>query len=290
VPAATDNAQSPGGSQEPESEVEDTRPWVVKVVKREATIGPHTFHLHEIYGLSSSSTNVPAATAPLPTSEHTYPPPTPATASLPLMHNETAVTSPVAEDNEPSSECLLCLSSPREVVLLPCRHLVACKECALNMIEFGAGGTITQASEPAPGTTAEGAATEGAETNAAADEANPGTEATAVPAAPATPAAPRRKRKAKGWFCPVCRQPYTSLLRITTTQPPSPTDDTPKVEPDSGASNATDATAAQAASSDTSPEDSTAPRGGLLSGAFRPAFLRGLSSRNAGQPTDLERQ
>ncbi|KAG8768073.1 hypothetical protein FRC20_000474, partial [Serendipita sp. 405] len=26
-------------------------------------------------------------------------------------------------------------------------------------------------------------------------------------------------RKAKGWFCPVCRQPYTSMLRITTTPP-----------------------------------------------------------------------
>ena len=26
------------------------RQWLVRVVKREATIGPHTFHLHEIYG------------------------------------------------------------------------------------------------------------------------------------------------------------------------------------------------------------------------------------------------
>ncbi|KAF7346855.1 RING-type domain-containing protein [Mycena sanguinolenta] len=37
------------------SEEGDTRPWVVRVVKREATIGPHTFQLHEIYGLSSAA-------------------------------------------------------------------------------------------------------------------------------------------------------------------------------------------------------------------------------------------
>ncbi|KAM5531539.1 hypothetical protein V8D89_014804 [Ganoderma adspersum] len=91
-------------------EGEDNRPWVVKVVKREATIGLHTFHLHEIYGLSANSTTSSQPTAPPPTAQldnHTYPPAVP----------------PTATEDEPSSECLLCLSSPREVVLLPCRHL-----------------------------------------------------------------------------------------------------------------------------------------------------------------------
>ena len=121
--------------QAPASGEEDTRPWVVKVVKREATVCPskyilslpgltlcgqiglHTFHLHEIYGLSS-------ATAP-----------TPAPASYP------PTSTPAPEDayDFAGTECVLCLSEPREVVLLPCRHLVACKECAINMIEFGAG-------------------------------------------------------------------------------------------------------------------------------------------------------
>lgn len=115
----------------------------------------------------------------------------------------------MAEEEDPSSECLLCLSSPREVVLIPCRHLVACKECALNMVEFGAGGNITHAAEPAvpvPAVIAEGPDTAGASTTVASD----GTPAT-VPPTSATPAIPpvtntRRKRKAKGWFCPVCRQ------------------------------------------------------------------------------------
>ncbi|KAG1736083.1 uncharacterized protein EDB91DRAFT_1142664 [Suillus paluster] len=182
------------GAAPPENE-EDSRPWVVRVVKREATIGPHTFHLHEIYGLSSQSTSPPSSQpqAASPTTDaHTYPP-------------TSAPAAPVHED-EPSSECLLCLSSPREVILLPCRHLVACKECAINMVEFGAGGNIVHSEDTTATTTGsdrgEGAATEGS-----------------APPPITIPQNIRRKRKAKGWFCPVCRQPYTSLLRISTAPP-----------------------------------------------------------------------
>ncbi|KAG2357326.1 hypothetical protein BDR07DRAFT_1453115 [Suillus spraguei] len=178
-----------------DDEKEDSRPWVVKVVKREATIGPHTFHLHEIYGLSSQSTSSshPQAASPAP-GAHTYPP-------------ASASAAPVHED-EPSSECLLCLSSPREVILLPCRHLVACKECAINMVEFGAGGNIVH-TEEATATTMGG--------EASATEGSAPAPATPVPTTIAQNI--RRKRKAKGWFCPVCRRPYTSLLRISTAPP-----------------------------------------------------------------------
>ena len=86
-------------------------------------------------------------------------------------------------------------------MLLPCRHLVACKDCALNMVEFGAGGTITQVAESGAGANAnEGAITVNA--------ATPGTAT-----APTTTTNQRRKRKAKGWFCPVCRQRKWNLLR-----------------------------------------------------------------------------
>ncbi|KAI0942089.1 hypothetical protein AcV7_002615 [Taiwanofungus camphoratus] len=190
--------------------VEDNRPWVVKVVKREATIGPHTFHLHEIYGLSANSTTATQQTivpaSPTALDQHVYPPVTPPAT--------------VPHEEEPSSECLLCLSSPREVVLLPCRHLVACRDCALNMIEFGAGGTIHQESETnaTPGT--EGANGENANAGPGAGDGAPLGSETNAPQP-----APRRKRKAKGWSCPVCRQPYTSLLRITTTPPSKEKDD-----------------------------------------------------------------
>ncbi|KAJ7778345.1 hypothetical protein B0H16DRAFT_1503161 [Mycena metata] len=240
TPAPTEGDKKPEDKDEdkkPETEANaegepdaDARPWLVRVVKREATIGPHTFQLHEIYGLSSA-----AAPAPTPAASTTYPPQPPA-------------------DDPPERECLLCLSAPREVVLLPCRHLVACRPCAVNMVEFGAGGAIVAEAEevaPAPAvppppaststSTAPGAtATMGAEgatespeggaatATAEAAEGGSGGGGAAAAVAPVavvggtgTVAAARRKRKAKGWFCPVCRQPYTSLLRITTAPPPA---------------------------------------------------------------------
>jgi hypothetical protein len=202
---------------EPEA---DTRQWMVKVVKREAMIGLHTFHLHEIYGLATGSNS----SAPAPAPNHTYPP---------TSTGEDEEAHAQAYDFA-GTECVLCLSEPREVVLLPCRHLVACKDCAINMIEFGAGGTLTHNEEgvavPTNATT-QTAATPGATGGDLDLEAG---QAAPVVA----PVTPRRKRKAKGWFCPVCRQrerhfckmifteltytgysAYTSMLRITTTPP-----------------------------------------------------------------------
>ncbi|KAF8069000.1 hypothetical protein FPV67DRAFT_1490686 [Lyophyllum atratum] len=260
-----------------EGETEDTRPWVVQVVKREATIGPHTFHLHEIFGLTSSSaasSHTPAPTAPLPASpdaadSHTYPPTTPP---------DTAAAA--ASEDDPSSECLLCLSSPREVVLLPCRHLVACKDCALNMVEFGAGGNISQAEDAvAAGGDARDANAAGAGTSTTVEGATPAEAAPAAAAAPITPNT-RRKRKAKGWFCPVCRQPYTSLLRITTGLPP------PQEETDKEAADA----AAEAADPAGNPTAENTRSAGLL-GRAAPSFLRGLSfNRAPAPPNDLESQ
>ncbi|KAL5480973.1 hypothetical protein ACEPAI_9914 [Sanghuangporus weigelae] len=204
------------GKEDEKAEEEDNRPWVVRVVKREARIGAHSFQLHEIYGLTahaSASDNTNAAHHVTPSSpssspdQHTYPP-TPGQA-------QAAAT----ESDDSPAECLLCLSAAREVVLLPCRHLVACRECAVNMVEFGAGGTVVQPAAAAASADAEAPSNAGGENNGGADA-----EGGAQPTAPAqqnpTPAT-RRKRKAKGWFCPVCRQPYTSLLRITTAPPPS---------------------------------------------------------------------
>uniref|UniRef100_D8QD42 Expressed protein n=1 Tax=Schizophyllum commune (strain H4-8 / FGSC 9210) TaxID=578458 RepID=D8QD42_SCHCM len=227
----------------PDDEEEDTRPWVVRVVKREATIGPHTFQLHEIYGLASHSVKpaappVPTAAAPSsPTSAtqtHTYPP--------------AAITAGLADDE--SEDCLLCLSSPREVVLLPCRHLVACKECAINMVEYGAGGALNvSSSEPAAGVAGEG--------GNAADAVVP-----APPPLANVTEQRRRKRRAKGWFCPVCRQPYTSLLRISTSAPPPPA-------PEGDA----------APASPTQEDDSAAhaSSGNAMRNLLRPQFLRAFS-------------
>ncbi|KAI0696828.1 hypothetical protein BC835DRAFT_1340851 [Cytidiella melzeri] len=245
----------------------DKRPWVVKVVKREATIGAHTFHLHEIYGLSSATSSANSAPPPLPT---TYPP----TAAPGTTH-----------EDEPSSECLLCLSAPREVVLLPCRHLVACRECAINMIEFGAGGQIVHASEADATTTgAEGEAPAPGDSTVESPVEGGAGGPSAAAAAPSIPTVQpttntRRKRKAKGWFCPVCRQPYTSCLRITTTPPSKDfTGDEPQDSID----------IADHPLGSASPPAAVAPaatRSGFAS-LVRPGFLRSASRP---QVPDLER-
>ncbi|KAJ7065047.1 hypothetical protein C8F01DRAFT_1129254 [Mycena amicta] len=278
----TDNTPDPDG-----------RPWLVRVVKREATIGPHTFHLHEIYGLSSAAAAAPTPAAATPA---TYPPQPPA-------------------DDPPERECLLCLSAPREVVLLPCRHLVACRPCAVNMVEFGAGGAIAPEEVPVPAVAAApeptppaatpapaeapAAATAVADTNGEGDAPVAGEEttspATAIPATPVVPTtAQRRKRKAKGWFCPVCRQPYTSLLRITTSPPPADAAGLTAPAPTSpitpGLPGTPAANAASGGNGAANEDGASGGGGGLLSG-LRPSFLRGLSIRgDRATPRDVEAQ
>jgi len=159
-------------------------------------------------------------------------------------------------------------------VLLPCRHLVACKECALNMVEFGAGGNITQAGEGE----GEAAVDEGA------NPVTPSTTGTATATATAIATANnRRKRKAKGWFCPVCRQPYTSMLRITTNPPP-------QHEHKEGEGSGTEDEGPPTPTNNPVVEVTEAR--GLLGSALRPGFLRGLSRARSspGVNPDVENQ
>ena len=103
------------------------------------------------------------------------------------------------------NECIVCLTNPRDVVLLPCRHLVVCRECAVGMIECGAGGKVARREEANETT----GATEGGD-NGGAEAGPSGAAATGTTAAAAptttTGGRERRKKKGKGWFCPVCRQ------------------------------------------------------------------------------------
>lgn len=111
----------------------------------------------------------------------------------------------------------MCLTSPRDVVLLPCRHLVVCRDCAVGMVEFGAGGKVARREEtPATATATEGDAA--ANPNITVPGSATATGSSVPNPAPSggttTTGRERRKRKPKGWYCPVCRQPYTSLLRL----------------------------------------------------------------------------
>lgn len=69
------------------------------------------------------------------------------------------------------------------------------------MVEFGAGGNITH--HDTNGTGNAGAETTAGDGSGAANTSG-ATEGTNPPTV--TPPNPRRKRKAKGWYCPVCRQ------------------------------------------------------------------------------------
>lgn len=69
---------------------------------------------------------------------------------------------------------------------------MACRDCALNMVEFGAGGQITQPSDDSGAT-----GTTGGESAVPSASGSGGTGAMNMS---------RRRRKAKGWYCPVCRQ------------------------------------------------------------------------------------
>ena len=94
------------------------------------------------------------------------------------------------------------------------------------MIEFGAGGTVTQNDADATANNATTAAVPpaGAAANENAENAEGtngendpnGAQAVPVTVPPPVPAQPpRRKRKAKGWYCPVCRQrAYFLFLRF----------------------------------------------------------------------------
>ncbi|WVQ96751.1 hypothetical protein IAU59_003858 [Kwoniella sp. CBS 9459] len=172
--STTNTLQSPG-----------KRVWVIKVARREAIIGAHTFLLKEIYGLSSASTS----------NSTTYPP----------NQDDPYASTP--------NECIVCLTSPRDVVLLPCRHLVVCRDCAVGMVEYGAGGKVARRDEggndaaagEADGAGGSGTGGAGGSGSANTPQVAGGTTATGRE---------RRKKKVKGWYCPVCRQPYTSLLRL----------------------------------------------------------------------------
>ncbi|KIR29753.1 hypothetical protein I309_01238 [Cryptococcus deuterogattii LA55] len=163
------------------------RVWVVKVARREAVIGTHTFLLKEIFGLSQAS----SSPAYPPTSDDPY-------ASAP-------------------NECIVCLTSPRDVVLLPCRHLVVCRECAAGMVEFGAGNRVARREEMDTAETGQGG--DASVGNGTAAGGNSAGNAPQVAGGTTAMGRERRKKKVKGWYCPVCRQPYTSLLRLALPEP-----------------------------------------------------------------------
>ncbi|KAJ3556793.1 hypothetical protein NP233_g11902 [Leucocoprinus birnbaumii] len=250
------------------SEADDHRPWVVRVVKREATIGPHTFQLHEIFGLTSSPhTHTPHQAPPPPQ----LPPHQIQIPHLPHLYTRTHHKPPPGYQEE-GKKTILRLN----VYSVYLHHVKSC----LSRVDIWL--RITHAPEPvvpppavvAPeGGNATGGAEDGAATGAAGAVA-PAPTTTTPAAATATVLPTRRKRKAKGWFCPVCRQHKEDRPSIEDPQIASPV--TPTANPVPVGNPAAAATNANGAN-DTSERSG----GGGLFSSVRPAFLRGFSTRSA---------
>jgi hypothetical protein len=77
------------------------------------------------------------------------------------------------------------------------------------MVEFGAGGKVARREETTTTETTNADVVPGSATATGSSVPTP-----APSGGTTTGGRERRKRKAKGWYCPVCRQPYTSLLRL----------------------------------------------------------------------------
>ncbi|KAH8804217.1 hypothetical protein DL96DRAFT_1562826 [Flagelloscypha sp. PMI_526] len=217
------------------------------VVKHEAKPGLQTFHLYEIYGLSSATSDTTfEPTAPLPKSEaaegeageHTYPPTSPVVPTVVAAHEE-----------ETTSECLLLNSVLEEV---------SPNLQTIHQLRWICHSAATGGANSSDDPTADTDAT----------NATPAAPAAVVPAA--APAPTRRKRKAKGWFCPVCRQPYTSPLRITTQPPPPPEVKKPEEEDGSGKLEV-----------DNGAAEGGSGGGGILGSITRPGLFSRLSANGA---------
>lgn len=126
VGASTAQASSaaPGSTQDTTSSTPPQRIWTAHVEGQEAEIGPHRFQLQELYGLSSrpppvqidDSTAAGGAGGAGGEGEDQGPP----------------LDMSAAADGMSGSECLICLSSPVNTILLPCTHGL-CLDCSVQL-------------------------------------------------------------------------------------------------------------------------------------------------------------
>ncbi|PWN28094.1 hypothetical protein BDZ90DRAFT_231855 [Jaminaea rosea] len=99
------------------------RIWAAHVEGQEAEIGPHRFQLQELYGLSSRP---PPVEVEAPPAGEEGGDGTTGTTAAPLLDPDNGGSS--------GSECLICLSSPTNTLLLPCTHGL-CLDCSVQLKE-----------------------------------------------------------------------------------------------------------------------------------------------------------
>lgn len=82
----------------------------------------------------------------------------------------------------------------------------------MGMVEFGAGNRVARREEMDTAETGQNGDASGE--NGTGGGASSGGNVPQVAGGTTATGRERRKKKVKGWYCPVCRQPYTSLLRL----------------------------------------------------------------------------
>lgn len=98
------------------------RLWTAHVEGQEAEIGPHRFQLQELYGLSTRPPPVQVAPPVTSVDEDGT-----VEVEAPLLD----LTGATGTDSL-GSECLICLSSPTNTLLLPCTHGL-CLDCSIQL-------------------------------------------------------------------------------------------------------------------------------------------------------------
>jgi hypothetical protein len=120
-------------------------------------------------------------------------------------------------DDSGARDCVICLSEPRDTIVLPCRHLCLCRSCARTLRNQGILGFLIQGGNDAASPTTPGGEQAG----------TPGAEATpvATPTSPnnfslfgAPPELPSAHIQIGPPKCPICRQVFHSLCAINLPQ------------------------------------------------------------------------
>lgn len=103
------------------------RLWTVHVEGQEAEIGSHRFQLQELYGLSSRPPPIKVE----PSADGTT---GGAAGGLGESTDDAGVVIDMDQMGNVGSECLICLSSPTNTLLLPCTHGL-CLDCSIQLKE-----------------------------------------------------------------------------------------------------------------------------------------------------------
>jgi hypothetical protein len=103
-----------------------SREWTVRPLKQKVQVGDKAYELHELYGIDGA--RAAAATASSAGGGSAS-----GSAGAPAAGSGAAARTLAEQSLAAGSECVVCLTEPRDTVVLPCRHLCLCDDCAQQL-------------------------------------------------------------------------------------------------------------------------------------------------------------